>query len=132
VIYLDSCIAIYLTELVSPYAAAIQKQVTPDAKMAISSLGEMECLVKPIQTQDAALIARFQGNFYNYTRLDLPPPVFMLAARLKAVHGIKTPDALHLACALHHGCTEFWTNDDRLMKVAAENHLRIINLTQTT
>jgi predicted nucleic acid-binding protein len=56
----------------------------------------------------------------------------MLATRLKAVHGIKTPDALHLACALHHGCTEFWTNDDRLTKVAAANHLRIINLVQST
>ena len=33
-------------------------------------------------------------------------------------HGLKTPDALHLAAALHHGCTEFWTNDDRLRAAA--------------
>ena len=33
-------------------------------------------------------------------------------------HGLKTPDALHLATALHHGCTEFWTNDDRLRAAA--------------
>lgn len=33
-------------------------------------------------------------------------------------NGIRTPDALHLATASHYGCVEFWTNDDRLAKVA--------------
>ena len=31
-------------------------------------------------------------------------------------HGLKTPDSLHLAAALRHGCTEFWTNDDPLAR----------------
>ena len=28
--------------------------------------------------------------------------------------GLRTPDALHLACAQHHRCEALWTNDDRL------------------
>jgi predicted nucleic acid-binding protein len=28
--------------------------------------------------------------------------------------GLKIPDDMHLAAALRHGCTEFWTHDDRL------------------
>jgi len=44
--------------------------------------------------------------------------IFDRASRLRAGYGLKTPDALHLATALHYGCDEFWTNDGRL-KLAA-------------
>lgn len=40
--------------------------------------------------------------------------IFDLALRLRVQHGLKTPDALHLATAMHYRCVEFWTNDDRL------------------
>jgi predicted nucleic acid-binding protein len=51
--------------------------------------------------------------------LDLPPAIFDEAARLRAAHkSLKTPDAIHLATVLQHGCTEFWTNDDRLNTIA--------------
>ncbi|MBC7648600.1 MAG: type II toxin-antitoxin system VapC family toxin, partial [Vitreoscilla sp.] len=40
--------------------------------------------------------------------------IFLQAAMLRARFGLKTPDALHLACAQHHGCTALWTNDERL------------------
>ncbi len=45
--------------------------------------------------------------------------VFRNAAQLRAdFNSLKTPDALHLAIALHHNCDEFWTNDNRLSSVA--------------
>jgi len=34
--------------------------------------------------------------------------------------GCSTPDALHLAAAIDAGCDEFWTNDRRLERAAAE------------
>ena len=46
--------------------------------------------------------------------------VFDLATELRAEHGIKTPDALHLAAAIHGGCDALWTNDKRLARAAAE------------
>lgn len=39
-------------------------------------------------------------------------PLWEEAARLRAETGLKTPDALHAAAAMHAGCTHFITNDD--------------------
>jgi predicted nucleic acid-binding protein len=52
--------------------------------------------------------------------------VVELATEIRAHSRLKTPDALHLAAAIHHGCTEFWTNDNRLMQ-AAVGRIQIIN-----
>ena len=51
--------------------------------------------------------------------LEMTIKVFDQAAQLRAdFNSLKTPDALHLATALHHNCDEFWTNDTRLNSVA--------------
>jgi predicted nucleic acid-binding protein len=55
----------------------------------------------------------------------LDRPLFDLATQLRVRHRLKTPDALHLAAALHSGCVEFWTNDDRLAN-AAQDRLRLL------
>jgi len=39
---------------------------------------------------------------------------FIQAAQLRARFGLRTPDALHLACAQRHQCKALWTNDARL------------------
>jgi predicted nucleic acid-binding protein len=39
---------------------------------------------------------------------------------------LKTRDTLHLARALHHGCTEFWTNDNRLRAVAGTLAINVL------
>jgi len=48
----------------------------------------------------------------------MPPAVYDGAAELRARYGLRTPDALHLACAQHHGCQALWTNDDRLARAS--------------
>jgi predicted nucleic acid-binding protein len=53
--------------------------------------------------------------------------MYLQAAQLRARFGLKTPDALHLACAQHHGCDALWTNDGRLAQAShglAQNILR--------
>ena len=55
---------------------------------------------------------------------------FDLATDLRARHGLKTPDALHLATALEQGCDEFWTRDRRL-ESAAGTHLRVVTFVTT-
>lgn len=60
-------------------------------------------------------------RLWNPRSLDLgrfSDVVYRDAARIRADYGIKTPDALHLATARHHDCTELWTNDDRLAREA--------------
>jgi uncharacterized protein len=65
--------------------------------------------------------------FEQFAALAMPEAVYLQAAQLRAHFAIRTPDALHLACAQHHGCEALWTNDDRLMQAShglARNILR--------
>jgi predicted nucleic acid-binding protein len=65
--------------------------------------------------------------FDRFTLLEMPEPVYLQAAELRGRFGVRTPDALHLACAQHHGCAALWTNDDRMAQVShglAANILR--------
>ena len=47
--------------------------------------------------------------------------VFDMAIKLWADGSLKTPDALHLATAIHAGCSQFWTNDKKLVKAAGKS-----------
>ena len=60
-----------------------------------------------------ALLARM-------TNLPLTDAFYELGAEIRASTGLKTPDALHVATALTHGCAEFWTADARLSRVPLE------------
>ena len=117
-IYLDSCLVIYLIEQHPEWGPAIQATLGRETanRFAVSGLTKMECLVKPMRIADLALQRRFEEGFRLYQSLEVTELVFLLAAQLRARFGLKTPDALHLACAQHHGCTALWTNDDRLAK----------------
>ena len=61
--------------------------------------------------------------FRSFFQLDMPEEVFIRAAALRARFGLKSQDALHLAAAQYHGCSEFWTNDERLQNAAG--HLAV-------
>jgi predicted nucleic acid-binding protein len=118
-VYLDSCIAIYLVEEHPAYCAAIEHALAQlDGIVCYSPLTELECLVLPLRLERKDLLDKFNRFFTLNLKLDMPDTVYREAARLRAKFGIKTPDALHLATARHHACTELWTNDDRLASVA--------------
>ncbi len=126
VIYFDACIAIYLVEEHPIYAPLVAERLGRcSARIAISPLVEMECLILPMRQQRTELVRRFQGFFARSHRLAINDDVFRKATELRAQHGIKTPDALHLATAMHHDCQEFWTNDDRLNKVAGKMAIHV-------
>ena len=115
-IYLDSCLLIYLIENHSQWAAPLRSKLSAvdPLNLAISDLVRMECLVKPIRDDDLALQRRYRNAFEELVQLPLSREVFESAAHLRGRFGIKPPDALHLACAQHHGCEQLWTNDERL------------------
>ena len=118
-VYLDSCIAIYLVEEHPAYYAIIEESLANlNGIVCYSPLTELECLVLPLRLKRDDLLDKFQRFFALNLRLVMPDSVYREAANLRAERGIKTPDALHFATALHHGCTELWTNDDRLASVA--------------
>ncbi len=119
--YLDSCIIIYLVEEHPLYAPLIEAHMQNSSGVALgfSALSEMECLVLPLRRQNQPLLDKFRDWFARAHYLPLERAIFAQAAQLRATHqSLKTPDALHLAAALQHGCAEFWTNDDRLNAIA--------------
>ena len=118
--YVDACLFIYWVERSGPVAEAAVRwlESQADASMCVSPLVRMEVLVKPMRRGDQALIQSYEALLASQEWLPVGDEMFSRALGLRAQYGLKTPDALHLATALNHGCTEFWTNDDRL-KVAA-------------
>jgi len=120
-IYLDSCLAIYLVEEIPTLSATLENALasTMDARFCISHLTEMECLIGPFRSGRTQLATKFEDWFQTVQTLPIDSAIFRAAARLRAdFSSLRTPDALHLATAIHHKCDEFWTNDNRLNLVA--------------
>jgi predicted nucleic acid-binding protein len=119
-IYLDSCLLIYAVERNPAFGDRIMALMarTVESLFAISPLVKCECLVAPLRRDDHALERLYRQTFARFVSLDMPEAVYLHAAEHRAHAGLKTPDALHLACAQHHRCDELWTNDDRLSKAS--------------
>lgn len=115
-IYLDACLLIYAYESHPTFGQAARAALARQGaeRFAISALTRMECLVKPMRTANLALQRYYEDSFHSFAWLPMHDAIFDFAAQLRARHGLKTPDALHLACAQHYRCTALWTNDDRL------------------
>jgi predicted nucleic acid-binding protein len=115
-IYLDSCIVIYALEDRPPWTAAVLAALAADpmAQFGVSPLVKAECLVGALRSGDRHIERRYWNYFAQISVMDMPESVYLDAARLRANAGLKLSDALHLACAQHHGCSALWTNDTRL------------------
>ena len=134
-VYPDTCILIYWLERNPIYVDAIVQKLRPEQGAApilvFTELTCLECRVKPLKTGNQVQLAGYDRVFSTpgYRFVGLAREVFDLATELRALHGLKTPDAIHLAAALHAGCDEIWTNDDRLAKAAA-GRIGVFNVTE--
>lgn len=133
-IYLDANATIYFVEKVAPYYQGIRQRMTddqgtPKVHCVINELLLMEVRVKPLRDQDQTTLASYESYFDAFASqtITLDKLVFELATQLRVRHRVKTPDALHLAAAIHAGCDQFWSNDGRLVK-AAQGHIEVINI----
>lgn len=126
-ICLDANCVIYLVEknpvwgpkVIARLAAATAAGDT----LAVSDLARAECLVGPLKSGDAAVLADYHRFFSTPTvqMLPLTPAVCERAAEVRVASGMafKLPDALHLATAIEHGCGLFLTNDAQMARCAA-------------
>jgi predicted nucleic acid-binding protein len=119
-IYLDACLVIYLAERHARWGEVIAKELAKNAgtRFGISPLVKCECLVGPLKRGDLVLEQVYMDLFERFLPFEMPEPVYLQAARLRARFGLRTPDALHLACAQYHRCDALWTNDERLTKAS--------------
>ena len=121
---LDSTIAIYHYD----HTGSFQHRATrwmasllrAGHQFAISDLVRMECRVGPLRSGRPVMLATFDAFFANpdLRTIPLTASVFDRAAEIRASHGFKTPDAVHLAAAVESGCDRFLTHDLRLARFA--------------
>jgi predicted nucleic acid-binding protein len=123
-ILLDTSIWIYHLEEHPEFAQAASALMTALASGefagVISELTLMELLVKPLKLGRRDIADQYELILNDFPHLVLVPinrDVLVLAAALRARHGIKTPDAIILSTGIRSGATLAITNDMRWKRV---------------
>jgi predicted nucleic acid-binding protein len=118
---IDTAILIYFVERSDRYVDAVrplfQAADRGETELVTSAVALLEVLVVPYRAGDHELAGRYKALLTRSRGLrlaDVDRPLLRLAAQLRALHGIRTPDALQLAAGLAHRCGCFLTNDRRL------------------
>lgn len=118
-IYLDTAPVIYAVEQVPLYSAAVDQRLSdPQIVKIASSLTRLECRVKPLREGNDELLKDYDDFFQGVLAelVVLSHEVMERATEIRARHGFKTPDAIHLAAAVVNGCDVFLTNDAQLQQ----------------
>lgn len=124
-IYLDSCIPIYFYDHTGPFhVRAVNRFAALAAAgdlIAVSDLVRLECRVKPLKIRDAVKLAVFDAFFArpDVHIVPITTAAFDRATSIRAAHGFKLGDSLHLAAAVEARCDRFLTNDARLSAFTA-------------
>jgi predicted nucleic acid-binding protein len=117
----DTAIFIYLIEGHPRYLPAIlplfEAADRGDVELVTSAVTLLEVLVVPYREGDLALAERYEAlltRSRGVLLVELERNLIRAAAQLRAVHGVRTPDALQLAAGLTARCGSFLTNDRRI------------------
>jgi predicted nucleic acid-binding protein len=122
---LDTAIFIYFIEehprflpLVDPVFEAIDRGRWPGITSGITLL---ELLVVPYRTGDIALAERYERlltRSRGIRMMDIDRSLLRAGAQIRALTGMRTPDALQVAASLRARSSAYLTNDRRLPRVA--------------
>jgi predicted nucleic acid-binding protein len=126
-ILLDSVSIVYYIERNPTYFAAasewMERVNAGRLTAAASALLLAEVLVPAYRAGNPAAARQARAaleRIPNFELLEVTAAVSEVAARLRAEHNLRTPDALHVATALRDGADWIVTNDRRLRRVEAE------------
>jgi predicted nucleic acid-binding protein len=123
-VYLDTSVFVYFVEH-HPRHFNFCNTIFEDIEegrieAATSTLTLLEILVQPYRMKKEELVLKFYSLFTTYPHLkwvQLTLGISDLAARLRAEHNLKTPDAIQMASALSAGATGFVCNDKGFRKI---------------
>jgi uncharacterized protein len=128
----DTAVFIYFIEAAPAWLPAItplfRAADTGDRELVTSAVTLLEVLVVPYRANNEVLAARYEAlltRSRGIRLIDLTRDQLRRAARLRALTGVRTPDALQLTAAHDAGCTAFVTNNRRLPPVSG---MRIVQL----
>jgi predicted nucleic acid-binding protein len=128
--FLDTSAIIYLIEGSKPLADKVGGQLRallkkdPHMRTAVSRLARLECRVAPLRDDDVDTLAVYDSFFArpDLICVELDAEVIELATAIRARHGLKTPDALQVACCLQLGSDHLFLSGDKgLRRVAGLN-----------
>jgi predicted nucleic acid-binding protein len=98
-----------------------------DFTVVTSTVTLLEVLVHPLRSNNAELAEEYRDILLNskLMTVGVSSTIAEQAARLRAAHNIRTPDAIQISAALNAGATHFFTNDIKLPDIA---DIRILSL----
>lgn len=124
-IFIDTSAFIYFVEHHSRYFSLCETLFrgieSGTIKASTSTLTLLELLVQPYRLQRDDLVLKFYALLTTYPHLVWVPVTLNVAdnaARIRAEHRLKTPDAIQAASAVTAGATGFVCNDKVFEKVA--------------
>lgn len=126
-ILLDSASIVYYIERhprYLPAAAEIMERVDAGRLQALASVLVLtEVLVPAYAANDARSARQVRSALERFPNLEvtaIDADIADVAARARAKHNLRTPDAIHIATALQGRADWIVTNDRRLRRVEAE------------
>jgi predicted nucleic acid-binding protein len=101
-----------------------------DFTVVTSTVTLLEVLVQPLRSNNTALASEYQDILLNskLITVEVSSAIAEQAARLRAAHNIRTPDAIQISAALNAGATYFFTNDIRLPEIPSIQILSLDSL----
>ncbi|NBP68678.1 MAG: type II toxin-antitoxin system VapC family toxin [Cytophagia bacterium] len=131
-VYIDSAPLIYYFEKKQGFFSQLNELFRSAEKgeltLITSSITVTEVLTHPIRLRKVRLIKTYESFFEHGTSIklmDVGLAEAKLAAELRAVHNLKTPDAIHIATDIESDSKFFLTNDFQLKKIS---NLEIVTL----
>jgi predicted nucleic acid-binding protein len=125
-IALDTSIFIYQLEADARYAALSDTVFSwverPGCAAVTSTVTMTELLVQPYRNHDQEQADEIYALLSTYPHLEWIAPNLEIgdaAARLRALHNLRTPDALQAATAMHALATGMVTNDPVFARIGA-------------
>ena len=129
---LDTAVFIYFIEEDERFLPVVEQvfEVIDSGSLpaVTSTMTLLETLVGPIRAGNhqlaeayESLLSRSRGLYL----IDLDRLVIRLAAKIRALAGLKTPDALQVATALQAECTVFLTNDRQIPSIGEMRTLQL-------
>lgn len=117
-IALDTNVFIYSFETHPKYVVSAREVLAwvehPGHSAITSTVTLTELLVKPYQSLEERVVRRMKSFLISYPNLEWVPAdieIADLAGRLRAEHGLKTPDAILAATTIQSAATGLVTND---------------------
>ena len=125
---------IYLVEGTPDWRATVEnrlRRLPATAQLITSQLSRLECRTRPVRDGNGSLLKRYD-DLFSATRVylvDISPVIIDRATILRARHGYKSPDAIHLATSISAGVGTFLTGDFHLQG-CSELNVEVLALTR--